>query len=370
MTHGWHIHAETGFLLYPQPLAHLNAVDSELPVHVGETLEQVASNLPQWIMKDTVRTELAQLEPFDFSCDKALDWRQWERLHLLYGYFTNAYLHSPPATQMLPSNLAVPFSQISKKVDRPPILSYVDMVLANWTRLDAGDLTLDNLDLLQCFTPTEDERWFFLVHVAIEARAGKLLDALPTALAAVKLGDDRRILEVLREVRQGLAEIIRIINRMLDHCDPDIYYQQVRPYLFGLTNVHFEGVSDEPQTWLGGSGAQSSVVPAILAGLGVRHERSELTRYLSQIRAYMPGAHRQFIESLNTTALREYVKDKLMLTDAYNHCLRQIITFRRAHFYYAKTYIFEKSTSRLGTGGTQFMDFLHQLTKETEAQLL
>jgi hypothetical protein len=88
------------------------------------------------------------------------------------------------------------------------------------------------------------------------------------------------------------------------------------------------------------------------------------------MQTYMPPEHRRFIAEIDPHLIRDYVVHKPPLGDAYNACLRQLMTFRRAHLYYAKTYIFEKSTSAVGTGGTQFMDFLSKLVEETEAHLI
>jgi hypothetical protein len=68
--------------------------------------------------------------------------------------------------------------------------------------------------------------------------------------------------------------------------------------------------------------------------------------------------------------LREYCKTRPHLADAYNHVLRQLMTFRRAHLYYARTYIFEKSTNPVGTGGTEYMAFLSKLIDETAQFML
>lgn len=160
---------------------------------------------------------------------------------------------------------------------------------------------------------------------------------------------------------------------MPEHCDPDLYFQHVRQPLFGLKDIVFEGVTQfkgKPQTFMGGSGAQSTIIPAVLAALGVRHQQSGLTHYLSAIRSYMPPQHQAFVDRLTTDALRNYCQQHLHLQDAYNHCLQQVTTFRRAHFYYARTYIFEKSTESVGTGGTSFMEFLNVLIQETQDHML
>jgi indoleamine 2,3-dioxygenase len=130
-------------------------------------------------------------------------------------------------------------------------------------------------------------------------------------------------------------------------------------------DVIFEGLEKNPTPLRGGSGAQSSIVPALLAGLGIEHASTELTTSLMDMRQYMPVEHRAFIQRMRQLELRSYCESRPHLADAYNHVLRQLITFRRAHLYYARTYIFEKSTDPTGTGGTAYMAFLSKLIDET-----
>ena len=63
------------------------------------------------------------------------------------------------------------------------------------------------------------------------------------------------------------------MNRMPEKCDPFIYYNRVRPYIFGWKNnpatpqgVIYEEVDEyngKPQLFRGETGAQSSIVPAL-----------------------------------------------------------------------------------------------------------
>lgn len=371
----WDITAEHGFLIHPDPIHDLGAVDSGLDDVTVEHIETIASDLPDLIADGYIREVLENLPIYDFSVVMRDDPRIIERLHMLYTYFASAYIHmGGTPTHHLTETVAVPVVYLSEQVKRLPMLTYAGMVLNNWKRLNpAKGLTIDNLEVLQTFTDLYDEQWFFLVHIAIEARAGQLLDALRRALVAVKADDTQAVLACLRDIRTGLVDVVKIFHRMPDHCDPDRYYQQIRQPLFGLTDVIFERVpqfKNQPQTFMGGSGAQSTIIPAVLATLGVQHQHSHLTHYLTAIRSYMPQEHQDFVDRLTTQDLREYCKLYLHLQDAYNHCLQQMMTFRRAHFYYARTYIFEKSTEAVGTGGTAFMEFLNVLIQETEAHFL
>lgn len=371
----WQVTPDRGFLINPDPIADLGLVDSGLDDDIVDHLETIATDLPDLIADGFVHDVLDELPIIDYTPAIGRNKRVEERLHLLYTYFANAYIHmGGTLTQRLPAGIAVSLVYISEQVHRPPMLSYANMVLNNWKRIDtSADLSLENIELLQTFTHLYDEQWFFMVHIAIEARAAELLQALTDGLDAVKADNAQAVLSNLRLIREGLVEVVKIFHRMPEHCDPDRYYQYVRLPLFGLKGITFEGVDkykNQPQTFMGGSGAQSTIIPAVLAALGVKHQQSHLTHYLSAIRSYMPPQHTAFVDNLTTDDLRDYCKNHLHLQDAYNHCLHQVMTFRRAHFYYARTYIFEKATEPVGTGGTAFMEFLNVLIQETQAYLL
>ena len=366
MTTHWDIHPQTGFLLAPQPLRHLGDVDSPLATDAITTLEALANHLPQ-----APRTDLADVPLYDFSTVGNADPRLAERLFLLYGYFANKYVHQAPAVTTLPRVLALPLVQLAAHLGRPPILAYAGMVLGNWWRRDpTAAFTAQNVDVLQRFTTLIDEAWFFRVHIAIEAQAGTMLATLLALRDAIAAGDDGRVQDGLRHVRAGLVHITQTFHEMPKLCDPDVYYQQVRPYLFGFTDVDYEGVPDAPRNLRGGSGAQSSLVPFLLGALGIEHAQTDLTRHLHTMRAYMPRPHQRAIDQMSTLGLRAYCQHRPPLRDAYNHVLRQLMTFRRAHLYYARAYIFAKTTNPVGTGGTDFMHFLNRLIAETDAQQL
>lgn len=369
----WNIHPDTGFLLHPEPLTHLGAEASPLPDDAVMLLEEAATNLMQAVEARTVPALLQSLQGldwqrcFDFS---ALSGRVLERLFALYGYFTSALVHT--GNDVVPAYLAQPYVALAGYLQRPPMLAYAGMVLANWRLLDpTAGFTPENIALLQRFTSLPDESWFFQVHAAIEGQAGELLHQMQQAESAAEKGEQQALHDALWQMRAGLVQITQTFHRMPQGCDPDVYFMSVRPYLMSFgAEVIYEGIEPNPTPLRGGSGAQSSIVPAVLNGLGLQHEGTELTESLRSMRAYMPPQHHAFIESQKTSCIREACKQSDHLRDAYNRVVRQLITFRRAHLYYARTYIFSKSTNPTGTGGTEYMRFLSQLIDETAEQLL
>ena len=48
---------------------------------------------------------------------------------------------------------------------------------------------------------------------------------------------------------------------MYEHCQAEIFFQTIRPYLASFQNVIFEGVDDLPvRNYHGGSAAQSTLI--------------------------------------------------------------------------------------------------------------
>jgi indoleamine 2,3-dioxygenase len=297
---------------------------------------------------------------------------------VLYTYFANAYVFATPdePEHRITRSVAVPLHQLAQRVERPPIFSYVTLVLNNWRRVDPdGPIDLDNTTALQHFRGVPDEHWFGLVHVNVEACAAPGMQGIRDAIAAATNGDARALERALNAVSDSLGAMLKAFGRMTEGCDPDVYHRLVRPYMFGFEKVIYDGVAEyegQPQTFRGGSGAQSSTIPAIVAALGIEHEQTGLMKHLDGMKLHMPKAHREFIAHVTTSAVRDFVKQSGdgALKDAYNQCLQQMMTFRKGHFYYARIYILDKVTNPVGTGGTLFKDWLSRLIAETEAHLL
>jgi indoleamine 2,3-dioxygenase len=310
---------------------------------------------------------------------------------LILSYIGQSYQWSEnsPATVM-PANLAIPWHQVGKLVGRPPILSYQSYAADNWRRFDAsGPIECGNIGLLQCFLGGQDEEWFILIHIEIEKKAGKALKAIEDAQSAVSNSDAAQLEEALTNLRSALAAMYEVLGRMPERCDPYIYFHRVRPYIFGWRNnpslpdgVIYEGVDEYQgvgQKFRGETGAQSAIIPAMDAVLGIDHERDELREYLMEMRMYMPPRHVAFIEAVEAgPSVRNFVTTakQVSLTGVFNDCVELVANFRAMHLEYAGTYIHAQAQatpgnpSAVGTGGTPFMTYLRKHRDETKEQTL
>jgi indoleamine 2,3-dioxygenase len=350
--------------------------------------QECAAELPKRLLTRTLRRAVRALPAFDPS--ELRDEGELRCAMRLLSFLGHAFVfESDPPAQSIPPVLAVPWCAVAERCGRPPVLSYASYALDNWRRLDPAEpLGLDNLALLQNFLGGVDEDWFVTIHVAIEARASGLLAAALPAQAAARLGDTARLEDLLGTLADGLEALVALLLRMPERCDPYIYYRRVRPWIHGWKDhpalphgLVYEGVGARGRRLRGETGAQSGIVPAIDALLGVSHAADPLRAYLSEMRGYMPPGHRAFLEELEAgpslrEAVREREADHPSLGEAYDACLHWLEHFRATHLEYAARYIHRQSQAssanptELGTGGTPFMAYLKKHRDETRRHRL
>ena len=370
---------EFGYMQHSEPVATLPPGN--------EAWDEMGKNLPKYLMGSDFRQRVKDLP--DFKIDTLKTDGQIRRAFLVLSYIGQAYQWSDnePA-HVLPAKLAKPWYEVGKLVGRPPILSYTSYSIDNWYLLDKkGPIECGNIALLQCFLGGQDEEWFILIHIEIEKKAGKALKAIEDAQKAVVAQDLDALEKALTKLRDGIKAMYDVLARMPERCDPYVYFHRVRPYIFGWKNnpslpngVVYEGVEEyqgKGQTFRGETGAQSAIVPALDAVLGIVHEQDQLRDYLMEMRQYMPPMHVKFIEAAeNGPSVRDFVMacNKDSIKKLFNESVELVADFRALHLEYAGTYIHAQSQktpgnpSAVGTGGTPFMVYLRKHRDETRNQ--
>lgn len=226
---------------------------------------------------------------------------------------------------------------------------------------------------------------------------------------------------------------------MPEKCDPSIYYQRVRAPMSGWRNnldlpggLAYEGqFGGRPQQLYGETGAQSALLHAFDAALGIAHDEcSWLRAYLRDMRAHMPPAHRAFLAaieaapslrraaeaarcSLRVSSMRRRVRwpgtttlvvgwkrtgrsrftsglrregptpplgaasrlpsaTPAPLQAPYNECVVELEKFRSQHKAFAFNYIAKHSRREreTGTGGSDFMPALQGYRDATSQHLI
>ena len=370
---------EFGYMQHTEPVATLPPGN--------EAWDEMGKNLPKYLMGTNFRQRVKDLPAFEIETLKTDG--EIRRAFLILSYIGQAYQWSDnePA-HVLPAVLAKPWYEVGKLVGRPPILSYTSYSIDNWYLLDKkSPIECGNIALLQCFLGGQDEEWFILIHIEIEKKAGKALKAIEDSQKAVAAQDLDALEKALRNLRDGIKAMYDVLARMPERCDPYVYFHRVRPYIFGWKNnpslpngVVYEGVEEyqgKGQTFRGETGAQSAIVPALDAVLGIVHEQDQLRDYLMEMRQYMPPMHVKFIEAAeNGPSVRNFVMacNKESIKKLFNESVELVADFRALHLEYAGTYIHAQSQktpgnpSAVGTGGTPFMVYLRKHRDETRNQ--
>ncbi|MDC3122424.1 indoleamine 2,3-dioxygenase [Acidimicrobiaceae bacterium] len=343
-----------------------------------DDVEHIAKNLPKILANNQIEYEVLNLETEKNVSNLSID--ELERAMLLYSYIGHGYIWGGTSIEkVIPKNISKTWYKISQKLDRPPILSYASYALNNWKLQDVNKpFDLENIRILQNFLGGMDEDWFIMIHIAIEHEAKEILNNLKTYY--LDKSEDQSYLE---NALVSIKKINQIMNRMPEKCDPFIYYNRVRPYIFGWKNnpatpngVIYEGIEEyggTPQLFRGETGAQSSIVPALDALLGVTHSNDPLKEYLDEMRLYMPKEHRNLLNDLdqwskNNRSNSTTEDSSVVLSD---EIINEVHAFRNKHLEYARIYIHEQSLSNqnnsnvVGTGGTPFMKYLDKHLQET-----
>lgn len=311
------------------------------------------------------------------------------------------YIHSlpPDAEIRIPPPIAVPLLEICVQLQLPPVMTYSDDVLYNWTlKVPSTEPTpaLHNLRCLTLFTGKPDEEEFYLASARIELRGVDALEIMGATMDELFVGDDlaaRRITRYLHSLVRVIDDLARLLLAVRNGCDPDTFYHEIRPWFNGADSGSrrwiFEGIDAHPELHVpielsGPSAAQSSLIHALDAFLGVNHTPNPAPTpsasspptspstppqfgttspqrpaslsgaaysayippkvpFLTRMRAYMPRHHRNFLRHLSSVPrpLRAEVArmGDAALTEAYNAAVDALRRFRDAHLRVVALYI-------------------------------
>ena len=368
---------ERGFLPHIDPLLSLPATFS--------AWEEIAQKLPKYLAGMSLRRSVDALPQFPLDALKSD--AEIHRAMVMLSFIGHAYVFGEkPTVERIPEVLARPWYEVATKLGRPPVLSYESYALDNWQRIDpAGPIAIGNIALSQNFLGGLDEEWFVIIHVDIEARAAEALKAIALGRRSIISGNEGDLTRALQELAASLEGMHSSLCRMVEYCDPFMYFHRVRPYIHGWKNnpalpngLIYEGVSaysGAGQILRGETGAQSSIIPSLDGFLGVGHKDDPLKAYLMEMRLYMPPQHRKFLEATeNGPSTRDFVaacSANIELEKHYNSCVELVERFRSKHLEYAISYIAKQAQrdpsnpSQVGTGGTPFVQYLTKHRDET-----
>ncbi|KAM0689241.1 hypothetical protein Q7P36_011318 [Cladosporium allicinum] len=375
------VSVENGFLPTQPPL-------DNLPDEYYKPWEDVVKNLQGLILSKRLREVVEKLPVL--STDRLQDAQQWRRAYSILGFITHAYIWggNKPA-ERIPPSITIPFLETCDQLELPPVATYAGLVLWNWKPMFGTERTdtLSNLDMLHTFTGSMDEKWFYLVSVAIEARGAPLIPMMLEAVSAARRGNKAVVLECLRNFAERVDELGVLLTKMYDNCDPHVFYNRIRPYLAGSKNMADAGLPNgvvfdnggpiNKQRYVqfsGGSNAQSSIIQFFDLILSVEHrptgqkkgdeahssKKAPPHSFIHEMRKYMPGPHARFLREVNKVAnIRAFVEEHSYdsaLTVAFDASLAMLSALRDKHIQIVSRYIIIQSAAakkRAETGNTK-----------------
>lgn len=342
--------------------------------------EEISAQVPALLTAGKIRQVLDKMPILD---PVALEnKRQLYRAFLLLSVMANAYIMGETEqAPILPRNIAMPLWYVAQKVGLPPVFTYFSMMLYNWFRIDPSEpIDLDNLAISRSYQGSQDEHWFYLNMVVIEAKGGPAVKAMTEIQSAITSDDGVTIEQNLTEIIAVQEKMIATLKRLTEKCDPYIFYNRLRPILDAWKDpgVFYEGVSNQPQMWIAASAAQCSLFHAFDIAFGIDHQ-DQGGQFLRRMREYMPLKHRQFLAELEAgPSLREYIlhkkPDYSRLKELYNQSVELLDAFRKKHLEISVNYVVKqarkKETGVSGTSGTNVTRFLGQVRRETSEYII
>ena len=347
--------------------------------------EKAAQNVPQLIRDQCLVRAISQLPEREFSEKTLHTESEWQRAYVIVSFLAQAYISemksiSGVAAINLHKKLAIPWQNTAEYIGVPPVATYAAVVLYNYVLKDPnGTINPNNLHSAVSFTGSQDESWFYMVHVLEELAAAPGLEAITEAYKAIKSNDKEALGKNLKVVTESIHTMKVTLAKMYDHCTPNYFYFTLRPFLSLPDNgVIYDEVSPDIKNYRSGSGAQDSAIPAFSIFLGIKHGQEE-QEMLDDFKIYMPAKHREFLNILSQQpSVRDYVQESndAELIRCFEDAVGALETFRSEHIKLVSSYIIsakqrhgvETTEEDKGTGGAPIIRFLKNLRDNTNTK--
>ncbi|KAJ3275494.1 hypothetical protein HDV01_000321 [Terramyces sp. JEL0728] len=386
------IDPQTGFLPNPPPV-------KQLPKYY-QPWEFIIDNLNAFLVSGAIRDRVRKLEKL--SVEYLSGVVEQRRAYCMLSFIAHAYIYgvanADTVDPVLPESIAVPWFEIAKILQVKPVGSYASVGLWNWYLLDQnGPKDLGNLSIMNTFSGSFDESWFYLVPLAIEVVGAPFISAAIDAQNAITAKDEQNVLKNVVIMADAISEMTELVPRMYEKCDPQVFLARVRLYSGGSKNnslmpngVFFTGVTEMDQhvnldhpnpgglvgTWrkyAGASAGQSPLIHTIDAALSIQHlpmKQGAPVNPMQEMIEALPLDLQDFIQIVREgPSIREFCLGSLdeRLRQEFNRTLTNLKLFRDKHMQLATRYIVihKKDPAAVGTGGTDLVPFLKQVRQET-----
>ena len=315
------------------------------------------------------------------------------RARQVLTFVLHFYIHSVPKPSPtaihIPPSLSIPLRAVSEHLGLPPICTYSDTICYNYSISGSAD-SLEDFSIHSTFSSSQDEVHFYRTQAMIEYRGAQAMPLMKSIISAVDGSHLRPVSTHLDHLAGVVDELTEILENLRTDCDPAVFFNRIRVWFPGGKLVYDLGDGESvEEEWMGSSAAQSSIIQALDAFLGIEpftHKPQEKydvqpsdgskMAFLARMRLYLPADHRTFIEELNQFGqqMRTFILDHpdreqaAETMEAYNRVIDAMRKFRSGHIRIVALYITtqqRKGEKSDGTGGTSGVPFLKSIRNQT-----
>lgn len=384
------VNSLNGFLPKRSPLEKLPDTYKELQVLIDEMPIKKPDGSDGFLsIKGAIERAVENLPNYENEVANENDILIIQALFRAYAFIASAYLLAPAhfnfietkkygkAHTILPSQIAIPFVIVSKKLDVYPFIDYhYAYSLGNYVKIDkTKGYEWENLAMAAKFSGMDDERGFIMLHVDINQHSPDLVGSIFDFL---KSKDDKDVNDSLRKCLSSMKKINER-RQIMWQASRWKHYNDFRVFIMGIKGneeifgegVVYEGVSEKPVQYRGQTGAQDNIIPTVDIFTGVidYYPSNDLTKYLLDLRSYRPKCIQRFFSDL-----KDEMKNNLLfnsLKESKNEeglclliqILDEIYYFRNGHWQFVQKYIMANTKYAKATGGTPIISWIpNQIT--------
>lgn len=308
---------------------------------------------PDKSVRAALDARFGQVEPAMVALIDEMDRPELDKAMTLLSLLGHAYRwdHMPPSAEAyhlqqitLPPGIAEPWQRVANRLGLPRVGTLYHLLLNNWrlkgARGQGGHRYLnhqihrDHIEIAQLWLrPPQDQELaaFLMTVIETEARGATALKTAVDLLSSAHRRDLHATTFLLDRFNAELQEVGQVFATLIRKAcmAPGSFMTLIQPTFIWLLD---EGDGHGPLE--GASGPQVGCLQAFDAVLGIASS-SELAQMIRRSRAYMPPAHREFLEVIEADGggLRRYIESAgdRALTERYNACVIERQRWRRSH---------------------------------------
>lgn len=240
---------------------------------------------------------------------------------------------------IIPYEIGLIWYESGRQIGTYPSTTYSALILNNWNF--NNNFNLENITVNYNLSGTEDESWFYKIHIAIELKGAEMLERI---FNLNNITNKEDLISFMDDFSKNLRQIRTIIQKLFMNCKKETFFHVIRLFLQGYNEnggLNIEG-TDITINYVGGSGAQSTYmhIPSIICGINYNSEH--INNFFTKSKNLMPEKHRNFLEYLESKPnLKEMILqfNDPKVNESYKNLTKSYYDFRSSHYKVVEEYV-------------------------------